>query len=498
MKRFSLWLALCCMGQVSAQSLSQADYVQFQNQATYLLTQDYYASFKTLATVSEGGTYEMVMSKMLTKLYGPSTKIWNDYTGQNTPFTAYVRDLRTQNRGSGAFRIEGTDYRRAASAQFVGRDSLTLKVYVQQLIRDVRGSRTTPVAITLVGRIGRDPQNQLGYFYNLRIGLVEKASPPADAVPFSADIQDKKNPFASYLAEQTLGVMLQKVTAELAKALPAAANGLNLTGFTYKGCGIHDLFSTDVLATLQTNLTNARQGLQVSTTDKTTDGYQIKGTYEAAGNAFRLSADLLNPAGGVVAHLDNTDLPLSWFAANQRTFIPVEYARTQTENKAIQPFVSDDRDLGLEINTGRTNAVFYKGEVMTLRVRTNKPAFVRALYRNVDNELIWLGDKKIEAGQANVDVELGRSACVSPFGVERLIVVASTDPMCALDVNPERAYQINIRKEPAETTEQAVNKALFEALANSGERKCTRGMVPTGTPYKAIRNIIITTKDKVL
>ncbi|GAB3717814.1 hypothetical protein GCM10027592_60220 [Spirosoma flavus] len=500
-------LLLVCWGcslLAQSQSLLQADYAQFENQIRDFLNREYFSTLDAYVKAQREEDAVTLRYKLLSKAWSANTQVFSDVSpAPAVTWAQFLTDVRLKNTVSKSnFSIgsaQDAPFQRPATIQFVGTDSLVTSIYVKQRMSGGRAGgsfaiRTVPLTFTISARFKRDASSQLGYFYNIQIGNIRSGVPPAGAIAFSSDQTVKTNPYPIYLAEQSLGRVLAKAGNSLAEKLPATATRLFIKNLSYRNCGIGDAFALEVGATLQTYFSTLlnRPKLTISTTEATPQSYTLTGQYEDNGSLFQLTMLLLGPNGQQLGRVVNSDLPLNWFEANNRRFIPADYAKINKETNTLNNYlVSDDRNLSLRLNTnkGRESARFFKGDTMHLFVEVNKPSHVRVLYRQAPDpqgveRIVLLCDRVIKPSETSVNVLLGDFVCSEPYGSERLVAVAATDPMCPLTID---------RQTIGGLTFEFVNESLEEALKSSREKSCMRGLGQSGSPFKAFDQLLITT-----
>jgi serine/threonine protein kinase len=186
-----------------------------------------------------------------------------------------------------------------------------------------------------------------------------------------------------------------------------------------------------------TNGTSVSNPVLGSTADSTTDG-----TGSGSASAEHASPDLTVPIKSVPALQDDAS------------------------QDATTPAVPAQLTFELWTNKGTEGLNYAEGDRMTVFVQTNRPAYVRVVYRFADGTRTLLTDN-VRIDAVDRPVEIGTFTCAPPFGSETLLAFAQTEPFTPVETVTVNDYQI--LKEDLETF--AAQTRGFKQNAQQAERR---------------------------
>jgi hypothetical protein len=247
-------------------------------------------------------------------------------------------------------------------------------------------------------------------------------------------LTDRTNP----LELITLPEVIDKLSEQVIRSMPkTGARKLFIEEITFQALGISNDFSKQLTGTLKSSLTRMDSSIQIDLS--ITRGFgsllKLKGSYHKSGNFLKIGVRLF----------DDRDLPVSseLFAEILLSNLPnveiepVEYLVDEAlRMQAIldrggdgQP-VAHVGDLQLEINTdkGYGPQLYREGDIMTLKIRANKPCTVRMLYQDAAKNILRLrnDDFTITADAVGKWIDIPEKfECAAPFGFEMLIAYAT-------------------------------------------------------------------------
>lgn len=446
--------------------------------------EDFYKSTGGFAkNTSEDGAKEQLQSKLLLFGQTPKIAVYNDITPspEQLPLEDYFAKLRgkySPNPSSYVRELDVASLRRRA-VQVVG-DSATVEVFFDETLVN---NQRVPISMMFSARLARDTASKYPYFTRLKINGSKRLAAPAEAVVFASATA---NAYQTFLDEQSLPMIIERVASGLATKLPTGALLVQVSRFSYAGCNIYDTFAREFSVTLANNLATLRPNVQFSTEGSQAQTYEIQGYYETSGDKLGVVAELYDPTGKSLGQATNADLPLKWFDANKVGFIPPDYKRTAAEQRVItQNMVSGAENLNIELSTnkGKRGLLFKAGDPMHIYVQVNRPCKVRVIYKDASDKLVLVRDMALSEGMLNRAVLVEELECTKPFGNETLIAYATTDKFASLNVQNERfkiedqEYEQDIIKN---TLEEAVKTMKAEG-ARGGAKKVNNGTPTFGS-----------------
>lgn len=486
---FSLLLSSLLFLSTQAQSLDKATTIQLEQQIRQVIKQFSKDIDAYIANPNEAGALEQASFGMMKYVQHPKVRVYSDIVPQQQSQPRTWEDYLRNARGfyankSQTFKLEiDFDSFKRKVPNVVG-DSVTVEVF----FREKTAYSTIPMSVVFSARLKKDDKVGFGYFYRLKINGTKTSDASADAISFSS-IND--NPYVVFEDEQSLSTILYKMSEQIAAKIPASVQKLNISKLSLSNCGVFDVFSREISVSIASNIQSIKKKMEVFNENGEEKNYQIAGNYEINGENLKFNLSLKDVSGNEIASVTNNDLPLRWFKTNNIAFIPSEYEPTMAEKRIIaQNMVSDP--LGLEVqvktNKGRDNIMFKKGEKMEVMLRTNKPCFVRMLYRQADQKLSILFEKNIAISEINRDISVGEAFCIAPFGRESLIVFASAQPFGILEIKTETVKDENGR----ELQTEFINSTLEEACKLSNGK--AMGKQTNSSPIASDNISIFTTE----
>jgi hypothetical protein len=462
MKKILLFLIISFVCTFSyAQVLDKASTVQLEQQIRQVIKQFSKDIVGYVANPNEAGALEQATFGMMRYVQHPKVKFFSDIVPQQQSqprtYEDYLRNARAfyankANTSTFKLDIDFNSFKRR-SPSIVG-DSVTVEVFFTEQTTYA----SIPMSVIFSGRLRRDKDIGFGYFTRLKINGTKTIKPTADAITFYSN---STNPYVIHEDEQSLSTVLNKISEQIASNIPAAVQKLKVSKLSLSGCCIFDKFSREISVSIASNIQYHKKDIEVYSENSNESNYTISGNYEIFGENFRFNLILSDLNGNKIANVSNNDLPLRWFKVNNTAFIPSEYEPTMAEKKIIERNMVSD-PLGLEVklttNKGRDNVMFKEGEKMEVLVKTNKPCYVRILYRQADQRLTLLFEKNIIMSEINRDLSLGEADCIAPFGRESLLIFASMQTFGILALKTE-----NIKTDDGEYNIEVINGTLEEA-----------------------------------
>jgi hypothetical protein len=140
---------------------------------------------------------------------------------------------------------------------------------------------------------------------------------------------------------------------------------------------------------------------------------------------------------------------------------PQDFETAMIEQQAFAKgeILSSKLQIGAWTDRGDQNLLYTKGESMKVFVRVNRPAHVRILYKLADNRYVLLyDDYYIDETKVNQVVEIPEAfECDTPFGVERLTVIARNVKYNKLQIAEKDGYKF-IEVQESDNTEKAAEE----------------------------------------
>ena len=410
-----------------AQGLDKATEQQLEINIRKQLEDFYMTTGGYAKNTSEEGAKEQLQSRLLLYAQNPKVAVYNDITAspELLAFEDYFSKLRAKYGNNPAAYLREIDLKslQRRPINIVG-DSLTVEVFFNETLP---ANQQVPISMVFSARKAQDAGSKYPYFTRLKINSSKRLPAPAEAIAFTSATV---NPYQTFLDEQSLSAVIEQVAAGIVGKIPASASAVQVSRFSYAGCHIYDTFAREFSVTLATKLSSLRPNVQFSTEGSQAQTYELRGQYKTQGDKLGIVAELYDPANKSLAQTANADLPLKWFDANKVGFIPPDYERTAQEQLVITQSmagVSDNLTVKLNTNKGRNGLLFKNKEPMSFYVETNRPCTIRLMYRDVNQKLILIKERKLNNEDCNRSVELETFTCIEPFGRESIVCVATTD-----------------------------------------------------------------------
>lgn len=247
-------------------------------------------------------------------------------------------------------------------------------------------------------------------------------------------LTDPRNP----LELLTLPEAVDKLAGRIIRSLPDKAVGkLLVEEITFEGLGVSNDFSKQLTGTLKASLVQLNARIQINPADSTTPGslMKLKGRYDRSGNFLKIGVQLFDGLDHATGFMLSSEILL--------TNLPdakIEPARHLVEEatllQSVVPAVSGDRpapkddELALEVSTdkGYGPQSYREGDIMTLKVRANKPCTVRMIYQDAAKNIIQLrnSDFMITPDAVGKWIYMPEQfECAAPFGFEILFAYAT-------------------------------------------------------------------------
>lgn len=474
-----------------AQGLDKAAEQQLEINIRKQLEDFYKTTGGYAKNTSEEGAQEQLQSKILLYAQRPTVTVYNDITAspELLAFEDYFSKLRAKYGSNPATYLREIDLKslKRRPISLVG-DSLTVEVFFTETLS---ANRQVPISMMFSARIAQDAVSKYPYFTRLKINSSKRLPAPAEAVAFTSATT---NPYQTFLDEQSLSTVIERVVAGIADKIPSSVTAVQVSRFSYAGCNIYDKFAREFSVTLANKLSSLRPNVQFSTEGSQAQTYEIRGQYETQGDKLGIMAELYEPTGKPLAQATNADLPLKWFDANKVGFIPPDYKRTAEEQRVItQNMVSGPENLNIELSTnkGRRGLLFKAGDPMNIYVQVNRPCKVRVIYKNAMDTLIWVSDITLEEKSLNRAVLVQEMSCTKPFGNETIIAYATTDKFATLNVQNVR-FKIEGQEYEQDiitsTLEEAV-KTMKEVGVRGGAKKVNNGTPTFGSTQLQLQTV---------
>ncbi len=216
---------------------------------------------------------------------------------------------------------------------------------------------------------------------------------------------------------------------------------IDIQSFTYDDTGVVTDFSHKLTGFLRTALTTANKNTDTRVTRAWGSSMKLVNTYSRKGNDLFISAQWFDAQNVPEGKPFVTAVPFS--NIKDPDIIPntTRLDSAKTINSVLTPDPVPSR-LKLEIitNKGKGPQTFTENDTMLLAVRVNKPCFVRLIYLDATGRNTLLREKDFEVypSEANKWIDINELfVCSKPFGVERLIAYAFTEPFVGLKTHKD-------------------------------------------------------------
>lgn len=247
-------------------------------------------------------------------------------------------------------------------------------------------------------------------------------------------LTDQRNP----LELVTLPEVIDKLAGQIIRSLPEKGLWkLFIEEITFEGLGVSNDFSKQLTGILKASLGRMSPHILTNLTDQTAPGslIKLKGRYDKSGNFLKIGVqlfDALDHASGFVlsSEILLTNIP------NAKIEPPGHLLQDATQVQTIAAAGNDDQsaakddELLLEVSTdkGYGPQSYREGDIMTLKVRANKPCTVRMIFQDAAKNIVRLrnSDFMITADAVGKWIYMPEQfECAAPFGFEILFAYAT-------------------------------------------------------------------------
>ncbi len=228
------------------------------------------------------------------------------------------------------------------------------------------------------------------------------------------------------------------VSAITNKGMPQKTD---IQSFTYDNTGVVTDFSHKLTGLLRTALIAANKNLDTRVTRAWSSSMKLVNTYSKKGNDLLMSAQWIDAQNAPEGKPFVTTVPFSNIKDSDIIPNTTRLDSAKTINSVLTPDPLPSKlKLELITNKGKGPQTFTENDTMLLAVRVNKPCFVRLIYLDATGRLTLLREKDFEVypSEANKWVDINELfVCSKPFGVERLIAYACTEPFVGLKTHKD-------------------------------------------------------------
>lgn len=245
-------------------------------------------------------------------------------------------------------------------------------------------------------------------------------------------LTDQRNP----LELVTLPEVIDKLAGQIIRSLPEKGTWkLFVEEITYEGLGISNDFSKQLTGTLKSSLARMGSNIQTDLTGQTAPGslIKLKGRYYKSGNFLKIAVQLFDGLGhatgfGLSAEILLTNLPNAGIEPAGNLVEEASHVQAIAGNGPQA--AAKDNELLLEVSTdkGYGPQSYREGDIMTLKVRANKPCTVRMIYQDAAKNIVQLrnNDFTITADAVGKWIYMPEQfECAAPFGFEILFAYAT-------------------------------------------------------------------------
>lgn len=258
------------------------------------------------------------------------------------------------------------------------------------------------------------------------------------------DLKDKGNATVSLTDQRnplellTLPEVIDKLAGQIIHSLPEKdVWKLFIEEITFDGLGISNDFSKQLTGTLKSSLARMSSNIQTDPTGSTSPGtlLKLKGRYYKSGNFLKVGVQLfdgLDHATGFVlsSEILLSNVPNAGIEPDEKLI--EDASRVQailTSADKVQPAAKED-ELLLEVSTdkGYGPQSYREGDIMTLKVRANKPCTVRMIYQDASKNIVQLRNEDFTITSEAVGKWIympEQFECAAPFGFEMLFAYAT-------------------------------------------------------------------------
>ncbi|MCF0069401.1 DUF4384 domain-containing protein [Dyadobacter sp. CY261] len=238
----------------------------------------------------------------------------------------------------------------------------------------------------------------------------------------------------------TLPEVIDKLSEQIVRSIPKnGVQRLAIEEITFHGLGVSNDFSKQLTGTLKSALTRMNGNIQIglSTTRSLETLIKLKGSYQKTGNFLKVGVQLFDgydqPVGQeLFAEILLLNIPNTEIEPAEHLVQEAQHIREITKKKivAVDEPVSKPEKLLLELSTdkGYGPQSYREGDIMTLKVRANKPCTVRMIYQDAAKNILRLRNDDFTISTETVDkwIEIPEKfECAGPFGFELLLAYAT-------------------------------------------------------------------------
>ncbi len=250
----------------------------------------------------------------------------------------------------------------------------------------------------------------------------------------TVSLTDQRNP----LELLTLPEVIDKLAGQIIRSLPEKEIWkLFIEEITFDGLGVSNDFSKQLTGTLKSSLARLSGNIQTDLTGSIGPGSQLKlkGRYYKSGNFLKIGVQLFDGLGhatgfGLSSEILLANIPNAGIEpAGQLIEDASRVQAIVAAGKEDEPVARDD-DLLLEVSTdkGYGPQSYREGDIMTLKVRANKPCTVRMIYQDASKNIVQLRNKDFTITTDAVGKWIympEQFECAAPFGFEMLFAYAT-------------------------------------------------------------------------
>lgn len=247
-------------------------------------------------------------------------------------------------------------------------------------------------------------------------------------------LTDQRNP----LELVTLPEVIDKLAGQIIRSLPEKEIWkLVIEEITFNGLGVSNDFSKQLTGTLKSSLARMSANIRTDAAGSTNHEplLKLKGRYYKSGNFLKISVQLFDGLGhatgfGLSSEILLTNIPNAGIEPAEKLI--EDASRVQAiaaAGKDDEPVRGPD-ELLLEVSTdkGYGPQSYREGDIMTLKVRANKPCTVRMIYQDASKNLVQLRNKDFTIAADAVGKWIympEQFECAAPFGFEMLFAYAT-------------------------------------------------------------------------
>ncbi|GGN11581.1 hypothetical protein GCM10010967_54390 [Dyadobacter beijingensis] len=297
-------------------------------------------------------------------------------------------------------------------------------------------------------------------------------------------LTDHRNP----LVYITLPEAIDQLSAQILHALSQKdIQKLFIEEITFRELGISNDFSKQVTGTLKTSLARLSDRLEIGAGNPQTSDplARLTGGYEQAGNYLKMTVKLSDsngkPLGGtlmgeiLLGNIPNAEVEPAGNLVREALLmrevaaltIPFDNELMETR-EVLRLEVSTDKGFGPQL--------YREGDMMTLKVRANKPCTVRMIYQDAAKNIVRLrnNDFKITADAVGSWIDIPEKfECAAPFGFEMLLAFATEGTFRPIEKTESQNGITFILDD--------LKKVLEATAVNAGDKRIAKCMIPVTT-----------------